>query len=127
MFREFAFTLAGTVAMSGIVALTLSPFMASRILVAGIEERGLAGRISRDFNRLKNFYGRLLAGTLRSRPAVYLVWIMIGVLTVPMFMMSSKELAPTEDQGVIFGILDASADASSIRRDSSQRRPTMSS
>jgi len=86
--------------------------MASRILVAGIEERGLAGRISRDFNRLKNFYGRLLAGTLRSRPAVYLVWLLIGVLTVPMFLMSSKELAPSEDQGVIFGILDASADAS---------------
>jgi multidrug efflux pump len=112
LFREFAFTLAGTVAMSGVVALTLSPFMTSRILVAGIEERGLAGRISRDFNRLKNFYGRLLAGTLRSRPAVYLVWLLIGVLTVPMFMMSSKELAPSEDQGVIFGILDAAADAS---------------
>lgn len=112
LFREFAFTLAGTVAMSGVVALTLSPFMASRILVAGIEERGLAGRISRDFNRLKNYYGRLLAGTLRSRPAVYLVWLLIGALTVPMFMMSSKELAPSEDQGVIFGILDAAADAS---------------
>ncbi|MDY0225855.1 MAG: efflux RND transporter permease subunit [Desulfomicrobium apsheronum] len=112
LFREFAFTLAGTVAMSGVVALTLSPFMASRILVAGIEERGLSGRIYRDFNRLKNFYGRLLAGTLRSRPAVYLVWVLIAVLTVPMFMMSSKELAPSEDQGVIFGILDASADAS---------------
>jgi multidrug efflux pump len=112
LFREFAFTLAGTVAMSGVVALTLSPFMTSRILVAGIEERGLAGRIARDFNRLKNFYGRLLGGTLRARPAVYLVWLVIGALSVPMFMMSAKELAPMEDQGVIFGILDASADAS---------------
>lgn len=112
LFREFAFTLAGTVAMSGVVALTLSPFMTSRILVAGIEERGLAGRIARDFNRLKNFYGRLLGGTLRARPAVYLVWLVIGALSVPMFTMSAKELAPMEDQGVIFGILDASADAS---------------
>ncbi len=112
LFREFAFTLAGTVAMSGLVALTLSPFMTSRILVAGIEERGLAGRIARDFNRLKNFYGRMLSGTLASRPAVYLVWLVIAGLTVPMFVMSAKELAPMEDQGVIFGILDASADAS---------------
>ena len=80
--------------------------------MAGIEERGLAGRIARDFNRLKNFYGRMLSGTLASRPAVYLVWLVIAGLTVPMFVMSAKELAPMEDQGVIFGILDASADAS---------------
>jgi multidrug efflux pump len=111
LFREFAFTLAGAVTISGIVALTLSPVMSARLLRPGSGERGLAGRISRDFERMRNAYGRLLGASLNARPAVYMVWIMISLLTVPMFMMSARELAPTEDQGVIFGILDASADS----------------
>jgi multidrug efflux pump len=111
LFREFAFTLAGAVTISGIVAITLSPVMSAGLLRPGSWERGLAGRISRDFNRLKNVYGRVLGASLNVRPAVYTVWIVISLLTIPMFMMSAKELAPTEDQGVIFGILDASANS----------------
>ncbi len=111
LFREFAFTLAGAVLISGIVAVTLSPMMASRLLKPGMNERGFSGRIERDFNKLRNFYGRLLNGSLNVRPAVYLVWIVVSLLTLPMFTMSAKELAPTEDQGVIFGILDAAANS----------------
>ena len=111
LFREFAFTLAGAVTISGIVALTLSPVMSSRILSPGMEERGLSGRISRGFERLKTTYGRLLDATLAARPAVYTVWIAVALAAVPMFIMSTKELAPAEDQGVIFGILDASANS----------------
>src|SRR5512134_1391758 len=111
LFREFAFTLAGAVAISGIVALTLSPVMSARLLKPGMEERGLAGRITRDFERLKNAYGRRLDATLAARPAVYAVWIAVSLAAVPMYMMSAKELAPMEDQGVIFGILDASANS----------------
>jgi len=111
LFREFAFTLAGAVMISGIVALTLSPVMAAKLLKPGGEERGLAGKITRDFERLKNAYGRRLDATLAARPAVYAVWIAVSLVTVPMFVMSAKELAPTEDQGVIFGILDASANS----------------
>ena len=111
LFREFAFTLAGAVTISGIVALTLSPVMSAKILKPETEERGLAGRIARDFRRLRNAYGRLLDATLQARPAVYAVWVVVSLLTVPMFVMSAKELAPTEDQGVIFGILDASANS----------------
>ena len=111
LFREFAFTLAGAVTISGIVALTLSPMMSAKLLKSGLTEHGLAGRISRDFDRLKNFYGRLLDQTLSNRPAVYLVWIVITLLAVPMFKMSPVELAPAEDQGVIFGILDAAANS----------------
>jgi multidrug efflux pump len=111
LFREFAFTLAGAVMISGIVAVTLSPMMASRLLKPGMNERGFSGKIERDFNKLRNFYGRLLNGSLNARPAVYLVWIVVSLLTIPMFTMSAKELAPTEDQGVIFGILDAAANA----------------
>ncbi len=111
LFREFAFTLAGAVMISGVVALTLSPVMASRLLTPGLSERGLAGRITRDFKRFTAFYGRWLDRTLDAQPAVYLVWIGVSLLTIPMFQMSPRELAPNEDQGVIFGILDASANA----------------
>jgi multidrug efflux pump len=111
LFREFALTLAGAVTISGIVALTLSPVMCSRLLKPDIEAHGLAGRITRDFNRLKNAYGRWLDITLSARPAVYAVWLVVTLLTIPMFNMSAKELAPMEDQGVIFGIVDAAANS----------------
>ena len=111
LFREFAFTLAGAVTISGVVALTLTPVMSSRLLKPGMDEHGLAGRISRGFKRIRNVYGRLLDYTLNARPAVYTVWIVISLLTIPLFTMSAKELAPVEDQGVIFGIVDAAANS----------------
>jgi multidrug efflux pump len=111
LFREFAFTLAGAVTISGIVALTLSPMMSAHMLKAGMEARGFAGKIARDFKRLRGFYGRWLDASIHARPAVYLVWIVVSLLTIPMFILSPKELAPTEDQGVIFGILDAAANS----------------
>ena len=111
LFREFAFTLAGAVFISGIVALTLSPMMSSKLLTPGISERGFAGKISRGFKKLTAFYGRLLNRTLDARPAVYAVWIIVSLLTIPMFRMSARELAPSEDQGVIFGIIDAAANS----------------
>ena len=111
LFREFAFTLAGAVVISGVVALTLSPVMSAKLLQEGMSERGFAGRVSRLFNRIRALYGRALEATLNARPAVYLVWFGVSLLTVPMFVMSAKELAPKEDQGVIFGIIEASANA----------------
>lgn len=111
LFREFAFTLAGAVTISGIVALTLSPMMSAKLLKPGLSEQGLAGRITRGFDRIRDIYGRLLDLTLKSRPAVYMVWIVISLLTIPMFNMSPRELAPAEDTGVIFGILDAAANS----------------
>ncbi|UFS71944.1 efflux RND transporter permease subunit [Geomonas sp. RF6] len=111
LFREFAFTLAGAVTISGIVALTLSPVMSSRLLKPGMEEHGFAGKISRDFARFRRFYGRLLDFTLDARPAVYLVWGIVTILAFPMFTMSAKELAPSEDEGVIFGIVDGAANS----------------
>jgi multidrug efflux pump len=111
LFREFAFTLTGAVIISTVVALTLSPMMSAKLLASGQADRGLAKQISRGFRRLSHHYGRWLDITLRSRPAVYAVWMLLGLATIPMFMMSPRELAPTEDQGVIFGIVDADASA----------------
>ncbi len=112
LFREFAFTLAGAVLISGIVAVTLSPVMSSKLLSAGNENKGLSGVVNRTFTRLRNTYSKWLQATLQARPAVFTVWIGLSLLTIPMFMLSPVELAPTEDQGVIFGIVDASANSS---------------
>jgi len=112
LFREFAFSLAGAVAISGVVALTLSPAMAARLLPsAKEEERGLSGWLNQRFDQLQQMYGRLLGATLNARPAVYLVWAVISLSTIPMFMFSPNELAPTEDQSVLFGIINTASNA----------------
>ncbi len=111
LFREFAFTLAGTVTISGIVALTLSPMMSATLLRQGEEERGLAGRIARGFAKLRDHYGRTLAVVLRHRAPIYAVWIILGLAGLAMLVLSPAELAPSEDQGVVFGIMTASANS----------------
>ena len=111
LFREFAFTLAGAVTISGIVALTLSPMMSASLLREGDSERGFQKKVNDTFTRLRDKYTRSLNGTLKARPAVFIIWIVITLLCVPMFIMSAKELAPTEDQGIIFGIVDGSGNA----------------
>src|SRR5438270_3005051 len=111
LFREFALTLAGAVFISGVVALTLSPMICSKLLHRGDPEKGFSGLINRNFDRFRNAYGRMLDRTLRIRPAVYVVWVGLALLTIPMFKMSTHELAPTEDQGVIFGFVDSPANA----------------
>ncbi len=113
LFREFAFTLAGAVMISGVVALTLSPMMSAHLLRPGDEEHGLAGRIARGFDRLKALYGRLLGRSLQNRGYVYTVWIAVSLLGIVMIAgpFTPKELAPTEDQGVVFGAAFTSANS----------------
>src|SRR5262252_6693742 len=111
LFREFAFTLAGAVLISGIVALTLSPMMGSRLLREGDSEKGFAGWINRRFERVRKGYGGLLAGSLKYRPVVLTLWLIVAVLMVPFYMFSQHELAPAEDQGVVFGVIQSSANS----------------
>jgi multidrug efflux pump len=111
LFREFAFTLAGAVFISGVVALTLSPMMSANLLSAQHGQGWLSRAIDRGFEAVRRLYTRMLAATLRARGAVYTVWIVLSLLTVPMYMFSPGELAPNEDQGVIFGALDVPANA----------------
>src|SRR6516225_3019035 len=66
LFREFALTLAGAVFISGVVALTLSPMMSSRLLRQGDAERGFAGWINRRFEKVRQLYHRTLGATLRA-------------------------------------------------------------
>jgi len=111
LFREFAFTLAGAVLVSGVVALTLSPMMGSKLLRQGDTERGFAGWINRRFDALRRSYTRALSWTLRDQPVVLALWAIVVLLAVPLYLFSQKELAPQEDQGVVFGYVQASANS----------------
>ena len=111
LFREFAFTLAGAVLISGIVALTLSPMMSSRLFKSERNEGRFARMIDHGFERLKRGYGRALDWTLAMRPAVYTVWILLTLAVFPLYMFSPAELAPAEDQGAVFGAIDVPANA----------------
>jgi multidrug efflux pump len=111
LFREFAFTLAGAVVVSGVVALTLSPMMGSKLLRAGDTERGFPGVVNRNFDKVRSLYTRLLAGTLQYRPVVLTLWVIVAVLMIPFYMFSQRELAPAEDQGVVFGVIQSSANS----------------
>ena len=112
LFREFAFTLAGAVFISGVVALTLSPVMSAHLMRAEHKDRWLARHIERLFEKVKGGYARGLAATLNFRPGVYAVWITLSLLIIPLYMFSAKELAPIEDQSVVFGAIDVPANAS---------------
>jgi len=112
LFREFAFTLAGAVFISGIVALTLSPMMSSRLLRPDHNPGWLPRHIDAGFNAMRRLYERVLARTLEARPAVYAVWIVLSLLVVPMYMFSPTELAPNEDQGAVFTAPEVPANAS---------------
>ena len=111
LFREFAFTLSGAVIVSGVVALTLSPMMGAKLLRTGDAERGFAGWINRRFDAVRHRYMRAVASTLRYRPVVLVLWGIVALLMVPFYMFSQRELAPTEDQGVVFSIIQASANS----------------
>ncbi|HYC05938.1 MAG TPA: efflux RND transporter permease subunit [Azospirillaceae bacterium] len=109
LFREFAFTLAGAVIISGVVAVTLSPMLSSRLLKK--HGAGGGGRFARAvdaaFERLAGAYERRLSSSLRSRgTTLAMVAVLLG-LTAFMFMNTAGELAPEEDQGVVFSIVNA--------------------
>lgn len=113
LFREFAITLAGAVLISGFVALTLSPMMASRLLKGSLREGGFSGFVNRNFDRLRNTYRKALRTTLKARPVIYGVWVLILLMLLPLFILSSMttELAPTEDQGVVFGVVSTASNS----------------
>ncbi|MBU3056519.1 multidrug efflux RND transporter permease subunit [Pseudomonas indica] len=104
LFKEFAFTLAGAVIISGIVALTLSPMMCAKLLRHEENPTGLAHKLDDLFERLKVRYQHLLHATLDTRPVVVvfavIVLALIPIMLNPMF--TKSELAPDEDQGIVF-------------------------
>ncbi|MCO5064519.1 MAG: efflux RND transporter permease subunit [Rhizobiaceae bacterium] len=106
LFREFAFTLAGAVVLSGIIALTVTPMMAARIL-----KEGQPGRFQRfvdnSFERVERVYERMVTGSLNMRPVMLLMVLALIGVTGFMFMKTSTELAPEEDQGFLLTLVTA--------------------
>jgi multidrug efflux pump len=113
LFKEFAFTLVGTIIISTIIALTLSPMMCSRLLKPTIANNAYARYVNNLFERMHLGYENLLASSLKTRSVTVIFIIGVVVMLVPMFMFTPNELAPEEDQGVIF-VVSQAPDHSSI-------------
>jgi multidrug efflux pump len=112
LFKEFAFTLAGAVIISGFVALTLTPMMASKILKANDRPNWFQQKVTHVFDALRLRYSSILRGALSYRAAVLTGALLIMFCIPPFYMFSMKELAPKEDQGVVFGIVQAAPNSS---------------
>ncbi len=108
LFREFAITLAGAVTISAIVAITLSPMLGSRMLKP---HGSTKAPLEKPFERFRNWYSKKLDVSLQNRMGIYVFWFCIALLCFPLYSMSPKELAPLEDQGVIFGIVEAQSNS----------------
>jgi multidrug efflux pump len=109
LFIEFAFTLAGAVLLSGVIALTLSPMMASKLLKPAGHARSdrLAAWLDARFDALRHRYQRLLHGALDDRGAIAIFGLIVLVSCYFLFVSSSSELAPQEDQGVLLAQAEA--------------------
>ncbi|THD85190.1 multidrug efflux protein [Aliigemmobacter aestuarii] len=105
LFTEFALTLAGSVIISGIVALTITPAMSARILHEG--EPGRFQRIvDRSLNWFAGWYERRVSSSLDYRPVTMLMVVTLLGVTGFMFINTSSELAPEEDNGALFAIMN---------------------
>ncbi|MEG7363484.1 multidrug efflux RND transporter permease subunit [Pseudomonas citronellolis] len=107
LFKEFAFTLAGAVIISGVVALTLSPMMCSRLLRHDENPSGLSHRLDLLFEGLKRRYQRSLHATLDNRPVVLVFGVLVLAIIPLLLVFTHKELAPEEDQGIVFLMANA--------------------
>lgn len=112
LFKEFAFTLAIAVIISGIVAVTLSPIMSAYVTSEGGKESKLTVKVNHAFEHLQHFYGRLLQRSFHWQGQLFFVAIVVSLLIVPFYLMSAKELAPTEDEAMIFIVMQSPPDAS---------------
>ncbi|WP_334030007.1 efflux RND transporter permease subunit [Alteromonas sp. P256] len=112
LFREFAFTLAIAVLISGVVAVTLSPIMSAYVSPEGGKEGPFTQRVNRYFDNLQQAYQRLLARCFEWRAQITVIAIVFSLLSVPFYLFSQKELAPTEDQSAINVVVEAPPESS---------------
>ena len=111
LFLEFAITLAAAVVMSGVVAVTLSPVMSSRLVHAHGREGRLTALVNRGFESVRRVYARLLDGALGMRGAVALAALLVGLAAWPLYENSRRELAPVEDQSHVSLFFEAAPDS----------------
>lgn len=103
LFSEFAFTLAGAVTVSAVVALTLSPMMASKFFRNEQESGRFVQFIDRQFDRVHHGYQRVLHNTLSTKSVVIVMSALLLLATIALGMTANSELAPEEDQGIVVG------------------------
>jgi multidrug efflux pump len=113
LFTEFAFSLAGAVAVSGIVALTLSPMMCATFFRPGQETGWLARTIDRNFDRFREGYHRTLHSLLDTWPVLIVMGCLLFVLLLACFKFTKSELAPEEDQGAVVAKINGPPNATS--------------
>ncbi|GAB1844205.1 hypothetical protein MyNCGM152_49740 [Achromobacter xylosoxidans] len=101
LFKEFAFTLAGAVVVSGVIALTLSPVMSSFLLNSRVSEGWMARRAEHFFGRLGDAYGRLLDVSLHHRWVTGLLAVAVLASVPFLYNAAQRELAPVEDQSTV--------------------------
>jgi multidrug efflux pump len=118
LFVEFAFTLAGAVAVSGVVALTLSPMMCSRIFRSSQNSGWMARHVDAIFERVRHGYARLLGSLLQTYSVLIVMAVILIGLLVAMFMMSQSELAPSEDEGIVVGLMNGPPTATATQMQS---------
>ncbi|RAZ85463.1 multidrug efflux protein [Mesorhizobium hawassense] len=106
LFREFAVTLAGSVVLSGLIAVTITPMMSARLLKAGAHGR-FQRIVDGIFSRVEHVYERAVTASLRNRPVTLIIVVALVALTGFMFTKTSTELAPEEDQGFLLSIVTA--------------------
>lgn len=102
LFSEFALSLAGAVVISGIIALTLSPMMCSRVLKKHKDQGRFADWLDQHFQSLTHHYQKLLSVSLANRGAVLLLSGLIIASLPVLFAISQQELAPEEDDGFLY-------------------------
>ncbi len=107
LFKEFALTLAAAVVVSGVVALTLSPMMSSKILIHEPSDKGFAKWIDKKFSLLQLNYEKLLHGVLQYKPVVIVFGSVVLVSVYFLFALTPKQLAPQEDQGFLLTLTTA--------------------
>jgi multidrug efflux pump len=114
LFTEFAFTLAGAVTVSAVIALTLSPMMCSKFLNAGVgaEKGRFMTYMDNLFKKLERAYEKVLVKTLHKLPVVVVFATIILASNYFLFTTSASELAPQEDQGIIIAQVTAAANSS---------------
>ncbi|CAN5723669.1 efflux RND transporter permease subunit [soil metagenome] len=112
LFKEFAFTLAAAVVVSGVVALTLSPILSAMLVPAHGTEGWFTRFVNGIFDRVRRVYMRVLDITLSLRWTLAAAAVLIALGAVPLYMFSAKELAPTEDEGGLFMFIEAAPESS---------------
>ncbi|NQZ27242.1 MAG: efflux RND transporter permease subunit [Colwellia sp.] len=126
LFKEFAFTLAIAVIISGIVAITLSPIMSAYVSPQGGEEGWFTGKVNHLFEKLQSSYAKLLTQIFKWQGQVFLIAFVVSLLSVPFYLHSKKELAPVEDQAMVMFVIQSPPDAS-LEYNVAQMNPVVAS